>query len=973
MQFLIYSDRLRVPAFLHLSMTADQQNYIHTLQQLTTQIQNHTVDPISAVILAATLRLPGTLDWKLQFYHWYEPIIKSLHITPVSETLILFFWPVFIFIPLVILIYLLYRLLKLILSVLFKLFSNKTVAYTLLELTFPSDTSKSAFATEQLYRQMHLLGRQQTLIERVSKYKKLYSLEIVATKKEGIRYIIHIPMDEKDIFKRSLLSYLPGIKIREIPDYLKHIYNEASFTSITELKLSGHHALPLTKHKALSEHDLIAFLAGNMTKLKDGELLSYQIVTTPILSSVHGYLTREMNHLRRNMYQGKLLTPTLNNGTFNAFTSLPVISILFFLLKASLYICMGILGFILDGIKILVSNQSTSAAIMMSQPKVIPQEILNPYEQELSTVVKEKIDQNQFESSVRLLIIGNDTEDVESRMSGLLAAFGPMSSVYQSLTGKGSFLPRSILINKRLNQFKKRLLSPNLVFNQNPILSTSEISDLYHFPYENTTRTEDMTKILSKELPVPLSLKRADGLDVVFAKNTYGGEETEIGLNHEDRRRHMMLFGQTGSGKSTLMQSMIHQDIRNGKGICVIDPHGQLADQTLESIAASHRSSDLIWFNPDDLEHLVAINLMELTPGLDKYQALREKEFICESIISLFRKVFTDSFTSNPHRVESILRNTIHTAFTVDDATLFTIYDLLTDPVFRAKTVGKLTDERLQKFWKNLYAKAGNWQQIKMISPVTSRIERFLFSPSAKGILEQKHSTINFDEIMDQGKILVCNVSKGKLGEDTSQVLGLLILTKIQLAALKRARVPEDERRDFYLYVDEFQNFATLSFVQMLSEARKYHLNLIIAEQSTAQQKDKQITNILFANTGTVITFKTASPQDEEMILPQFEPYVKPGEIHNLSAFHFYIKLGAMNPEEPFSGVTIPTNLISNKKEIDAMIALSNDTYAIKETEETEQEVPKQVKTKTKKAQKQSNKSSKRHGKILSPEDKKKK
>lgn len=912
------------------------------------QLTQNNSDPISGSILHATLYWPGSLQWKMTLYHWYNPILSSIHFTPLEVLLVTLLWPELLFFGIFLIGYTAFYILKGIFFAISLLYQRRRKEYIFLELTFPTDTGKSAFATEQLFRQLYVLGKRQTFLENFLHYKKRYSLEIYATKEDGIKYLFSVPKNEKTVITRNLLSYLPGLQIKEVPDYLTRKLGKSPIVALAEFKLAGHHALPLQEHKALLEHDPLSFLTGNMTKLKKDELISYQIITTPVVSSVHGKLINEMRMLRHRIYKGKPLTPALTNGIVKEFLSLPFISLIVFFLKAAVKIVIFSLGFVLEGISLFASSQSRSTTAVISQPKVIPQEILNPYEQELATLVKGKIDQNQFESSIRFLVAGNTDEEVDGRLNGLYATFGPLNNTFQALISKRNILPTRFIMKQRLEQFRKRLLQQNTIINTNPILSASELSDLYHFPFITTQRTEDIEKLLAHELPAPLSLKRGNNLDIIFANNTYGGEDTLIGLPKEDRRRHAMFFGQTGSGKSTLLRSMIHQDILNGNGCSLVDPHGQLAEEALASVIAAHREKDLIWFNPDDLEHLIAINIMETTPGLSKYDALREKEFICESIISLFRKVFSDSFASNPHRIESILRNTIYTAFSVEGATLFTIYDLLTDNEFRAKTVAKLSDERLQKFWKNLYGKAGSWQQIKMISPVTSRIERFLFSPSAKGILEKKHSTISFDDIMDNGKILVCNLSKGKLGEDTSQVLGLLILTKIQLTVLKRARIPEEKRRDFYLYVDEFQNFATMSFVQMLSEARKYHLNLIIAEQSTAQQKDTQVTNILFANTGTVGVFKTASPRDEELILPLFSPYVKKGEIQNLPAYHFYMKLGATKPEEPFSGVTTPVEIAVDNKAIETMIALSNKKNTVKEEEEQIKEKPNTKKQKHK-------------------------
>ena len=249
-----------------------------------------------------------------------------------------------------------------------------------------------------------------------------------------------------------------------------------------------------------------------------------------------------------------------------------------------------------------------------------------------------------------------------------------------------------------------------------------------------------------------------------------------------------------------------------------------------------------------------------------------------------------------------------------------------------------MQDENLKNFWKYEFGKAGDFQKVKMVAPVTARIGRFLFSPSAKRILEQERSTINFDEILEGKKILICNLSKGRIGEDTSEVMGIMLLNKIQLAILKRAKIAQKKRHPFYLYVDEFQNFATPSFVEMLSESRKYGLSLTMAEQSTSQQKDKNLVQIVLANTGTVVTFRSANPKDEELLLPQYRPYVEEGEIANLPSFHFYMKKAAIKPEEPFSGQTLLTQIQTDSTKIDRFIQASRMNHAVRYTKQANQQ-----------------------------------
>ncbi len=246
-----------------------------------------------------------------------------------------------------------------------------------------------------------------------------------------------------------------------------------------------------------------------------------------------------------------------------------------------------------------------------------------------------------------------------------------------------------------------------------------------------------------------------------------------------------------------------------------------------------------------------------------------------------------------------------HTAFTVPDATLFTVYKLLTNNKFRRSVVDKLTDEDLKDFWAGEFNSAGDYQKVKMSSGVNAKLGRFQRSVVSKRILEQAKSTINFDDIIQNNKILICNFAKGYIGEDTSTLLGISVLAKLQLSALRRARLGEDSRTPFYLYVDEFQNFATISFVQLLSEARKYKLFLTMAEQSTAQQEEKRLVDIMLANVGTVICFRSGSPQDEKLLLPIFKPQLTSGDIANLPSYNFYMRLRAVNSLEPMSGETI--------------------------------------------------------------------
>lgn len=802
----------------------------------------------------------------------------------------------------------------------------------------PSDTTlQSQFSTEQLFTTLHTITEPSSWIDKTIGNKQPMSFELVSTKEDGIRYIIKTSTYNGRLIQKNLRAYLPNIEIREIEDYLpptnKHIENKV--WQIVELKLGRHFAVPLVTQAQLKEHDPIAYITGHMTQLSEGDLVSMQLTLTPVYSNTHPRAKEEIFLIKNAIMRGKDINPFLHRS-MNIFQR-AFKSILFFIPKLILFITLIPFQFVYY----LASSDKRVEMLPFQVFNILgdtkrKQEELSSEELVFQKTVGEKVKSELYEVSLRFLVIGDTHEEVHDRVRGLLASLAPFEHTYQWLRPKYNMFAYWLRNIPAFNakyasfqyaMFKHRMLS----LTANPILSVSEVASLYHFPYTLTTKTEDIVKNKSPQLPAPLSLKKADSsLDVIFAKNTYGGTHTPIGLTQDERRRHMYVIGATGTGKSTLMLSMISQDLGQGKGIAVLDPHGELAEGVINCIPED-RAKDLIYFNPDDLKYPIGVNLLELTPDLDEDDALREKEFITESVISLFRKVFSDSFsgTGSPHRIEYILRNTIHTVFTTQDPTLFTVYDLLTNPSFRKTVVSNLKDEHLKNFWKYEFGKAGDYQQVKMISPITARIGRFLFSPSARRILEQKKSTINFDEILDTGKILVCNLAKGKLGEDTSEVLGIMILNKLQLAALKRARVDARERRNFYLYVDEFQNFATPSFVQMLSEARKYKLNLVMAEQSTSQQQDRSLVHIILANAGTVVSFRSANPIDEDLLLRQFAPTVKKGDISSLPAFHFYMKISVMNSQDTFSGETVPVSISLDKTKIDNMIQASRKHYAI--------------------------------------------
>jgi hypothetical protein len=694
-----------------------------------------------------------------------------------------------------------------------------------LEVTPHASTTQSPLATEELFTFFYSLASPKiTFLTKFFPQKTIYALELIATKKEGIRYIFCIPVDDAAIVIKSLYAYLPAIAIKEITDYMPiqnaHIVSNARWFGFTEKKLLNHFSFPLSLQTNLSQHDPIAYITGMMTKLKPDDFICLQLLISPITQHTHRTITNNINNM----------LDTIEEGEENS---------------------------------------------------------------------KRKGEQELFETALRFLILSSKKEDIHIRMKGLAASLQSFSSQTQSFITKNTFFLLKGLIHRcNFIKLKYRILS----FTDNPILSFDEIASIYHFPYTDTTKTEGIVTSNSKKLPVSLTMvNNQENFNITFAKNTYGQEETPLGFTTEERRRHTYIIGATGTGKSTLLTTMIIQDMNKGNGLCVIDPHGDLIDKILSYIPDA-RVKDVILFDPSDIDFPIGMNLLELPETIDTNMIEKEKDLIASALVSVFSKLYQARFWG--HRMENILRVATLTALTTEQPTLFTIQRILLDYTYRKGIVNNLTDPTLLLYWKKEFASLGSYQKASVTSPITNKIGRFLTSPHTKHILSQYKSTINFTDVMDQKKILLCNLSKGKIGEDTSSLLGSLILSKLQLAALKRAELPEEKRNDFYVYIDEFQNFATPSFGEIMSEARKYRLNAILAHQTVAQIEDKDLIKIILANTGTIISFRTRSPFDQEIILPMLAPQVESGDLGNLPSFHFYMKVNAMIPQDVCSGET---------------------------------------------------------------------
>lgn len=367
-----------------------------------------------------------------------------------------------------------------------------------------------------------------------------------------------------------------------------------------------------------------------------------------------------------------------------------------------------------------------------------------------------------------------------------------------------------------------------------------------------------------------------------FAETNYRGQKQRFGIKKDDRRRHMYIIGKTGMGKTTMLEHMVYSDIAAGNGIALVDPHGDFAEKMLDYIP-SNRVNDVIYFNPADIDWPIAFNVMEKVDS-------KNRHLVASGLIGVFKKIWADSWGP---RLEYVLRNAILALLESPGSTLLGVPRMLVDKPYRQKVVKKITDPVVRSFWIDEFSRYPDKFQAEAIAPIQNKIGQFLSSSLVRNIVSQTKSSIDLREVMDKKKILIINLAKGRIGEDYSALLGAMMITKIQLAAMARVDIPESEREDFYLYVDEFQNFATESFANILSEARKYRLNLTIAHQYIGQLATDQNTVVrdaVFGNVGTIITFRVGAT-DAEYLEKEFEPVFMMNDLVNLAKYNVYLKL----------------------------------------------------------------------------------
>jgi len=564
----------------------------------------------------------------------------------------------------------------------------------------------------------------------------------------------------------------------------------------------------------------------------------------------------------------------------------------------------GMVGGIVDSISGSESStQATTQTMNQSQKK---------------RLIEKKLSTQSLETGLRLIVSSNTKERAELLLETVSTAFRSMS---QS-EGNSLLLKRPVFFKQDfLNQLVKRSFSRS----HKQHLSVDELATLFHWPNSKLSSIPNIAwgKTLLGEPPEDLPIvNRTTDAELrkhinLFARTQFKNEQQIYGLRRPDRRRHMYVIGKTGTGKSTLLANMAINDLKNNEGLCVIDPHGDLIETLLDYIP-SHRINDVVYFDPSDAEKTVKINLFE-------GENTQHRELIASGIVSVFQKLYAYSWGP---RLEYILRNALLTLLESDQARMSDIVDLLTNDKFREKIVDALEDQILKNFWVYEFNKMPDRQRTEAIAPILNKVGQFVSSPIIRDVVNAHKSSFSIEEIMNEGKILLVNLSQGKLGEDNATLLGAMLITKIQLAAMGRVYIPENDRRDFYLYVDEFQNFATESFNKILSEARKYRLNLILANQYIAQIPE-DVQKAIFGNCGSMVSFVMGA-DDAAAFQKEFGELYTKDDLVSLGRYQIVNKITIDNViSRPFPALTLDLAKSSNSNR-DKVIRVSRERYAKK-------------------------------------------
>lgn len=639
--------------------------------------------------------------------------------------------------------------------------------------------------------------------------------------KEDIIFYVAVPKRFENFIEKEIYSIYPTAQIEKTNDY--NIFSPAENVCCGYLKTTKPLYLPIKTYNQM-DTDPLSSITNIFTKLKTREEAAVQLI---IKKGSNSWYER-----------GRMIYNEVAQGK-------------------NFFQAMGATNFIST---IKGKNENVVAS--------------NP-DEELLKALEGKLNKDSFETNIRLVVSTDNkirSESIFLEMANSFAQFGSNKTNAFRLvrTKKGAF-------DELIYKYSFRLFDN---FQKN-ILGIEELTSIFHFPTP-LTKTPNIKTVKSKISSPPTNIPK-EGL--LLGYNIYREEKKDIHLKKDDRRRHVYIIGQTGTGKSSALSSMALQDIKNGEGMGMLDPHGDLIDDILSKMP-KERIEDVVLFDPTNLERSIGLNMLEYD-----HRFPEQKTFIVNEMINILDKLYDLRQTGGP-MFEQYARNAL--MLLMDDPnetyTLIEVPKVLADANFRRKLLAKCKNFLVKEFWEKQAEQAGGEGALKNMVPyITSKFDNFISNDYMRPIIGQTKSTFNFREIIDGKKVFLVNLSKGRLGELNSSLLGLIITSKLSLAAFSRVDIPEDQRNDFYLYMDEFQNFATNTISTILSEARKYRLSLIISHQFIAQLPE-EIRDAVFGNVGTIASFRVGA-EDAQFLEKEFEPIFNSQDLMNIDNFNFYIKM----------------------------------------------------------------------------------
>ncbi len=651
-----------------------------------------------------------------------------------------------------------------------------------------------------------------------------------------IYFYVDCPNKMKDMIQQQIHAQYPYAEIDEIPDY--NIFSESSKIVGAYLTTKQIGVFPIKTYKSMDSDPLSGVLNSLAKIYENNSSAAIQFV----VRSSHRRWRRKGIQIVREVRQGKKFESVVNTNWFS---------------KVSRAIGENILG----------KKQKEDELGQKYQ--------LSPKEEEMIKGIEDKLSKGGIEANIRVLSVSDNEHTARENLHNLVNSF----SQYNLYRYGNSF---EASIPRKQSTIIRDFIYRSFIDKNRSILNTEEMASLWHLPLRST-EAPNIKWLGARKAPPPSNLP-AEGL--LLGHSIYRGMDVPIRMKEADRRRHLYIIGKSGSGKSVFIKNLAIQDIKEGKGVCIVDPHGDLVEDVLGHIP-KNRVDDVVIFNPSDTDRPVGLNMLEAKNE-------DQKDFAVQEMISIFYKLFPPEMIGP--MFEHNMRNVMLTlmADINDTGTVIDIPRMFTDDEYVKKYLRKLKDPVVRSFWEKEMAKTSDFHKSEMLGYLISKVGRFVENEMMRNIMGQQKSGFNFREIMDNQKILLVNLAKGTTGEVNAKLLGLIIVAKLQMAAMGRSELPEDQRKDFYLYIDEFQNFVTDSISTILSEARKYRLDLVIAHQYMGQLTDDKgksdIRDAVLGNAGTLCTFRIG-PEDADILAKEFAPTFSAFDLINVPQYTCYTKL----------------------------------------------------------------------------------